>query len=99
MVVVLGRGIWYREFVIFPHGLQFLVDVAGSVERLLGGLVSCATGLVLSFGCQAIDLGGGGKRVKAKSTSVNDHLELHNTDYANLFINHLQNCAKFSEAR
>lgn len=39
MVVVLGRGIWYKGF-IFPYGLQFLVDVAGSVERLLGGLVS-----------------------------------------------------------
>lgn len=56
-------------------GSHFLVDVAGSVERLLGGLVGGAAGLVLSFGCQAIDLRGGGRRVEAKSKpSVNDQL-------------------------
>lgn len=40
--------------------LQYLINVAGSVQRLLGGLVSRARGLVLAFGSQAIDLKRGG---------------------------------------
>ena len=35
---------------------QYLIDIAGRVQRLLGGCVSWAGGLVLSFGSQAIDL-------------------------------------------
>lgn len=37
---------------------QYLIYIAGSVQRLCGGLASCTGGLVLSFGSQAIDLRG-----------------------------------------
>lgn len=69
-----------------------LIDVAGSVQRLHGGLVSGASGLVLAFGSQAIDLKGG---VRAKSKlSVNDQPGYLNHISARLnrqkaFSNHL----------
>lgn len=55
---------------------QYLIYIAGSVQRLCGGLGSCTGGLVLSFGSQAIDLRGRAEGRKKKKEKKQDKVKL-----------------------
>lgn len=60
-VVIFGpRAFPFFLFIHFQYS-QYLIDIAGSVQRLHGGLVGGAAGLVLSLGGQAVDLREKGK--------------------------------------